>query len=260
MKTSETVVKIFSALLEAQKEFPSIPKNRTAKVKTKTGAEYSYKYADISDILHVIVPILNKHGIAFSQPHILADGRARVATQLMHSSGEWMQSDGLPLGEFVNPQELGGSSTYMRRYEACSVLGIVAEDDSDAQELAPSRQVSRPTVVQPRKVEPINSQGDAFEPGGPVFDDSGDMVEAQSTVLHREVKASKPTKEDRKEKGWISEGQEKRFWFFVKQSGLEQAEVKSYLTSLGVTDISQLPWKKYGAAVVWAGGPAEERA
>jgi len=44
------------ALAAAQAEYPVVPKNRTAKVKTKLGGDYSYSYADLADILKLILP------------------------------------------------------------------------------------------------------------------------------------------------------------------------------------------------------------
>lgn len=272
MITSESVTKLFSALLEAQKSFPPIPKNRTAEVKTKTGGKYSYNYADISDILHAVLPILNKNGIAFSQPHVLVGDRVRVTTRLMHSSGEWMQSDGLPLGEFVNPQELGASSTYMRRYEVCSMLGIVAEDDSDAQELAAPKQASSqsaklPAFVQPqRPVTPIRER----EPGDddvPIFDPDGEMIEHPASIQNREQKQAAqaddsipsviPVKADERR---VTEPMAKRFIAIAKANGKTWDQINAALKAIGIKDAKELPSSQYATFIEWAGGKNERRA
>ena len=134
MRTSNTIASIVESLSAAQAEYVPVPKNRTAKVKTKAGYEYTYAYADLADILAMALPRLSKHGIAFSQPHILVDGKLRVVTHLLHKSGEWMQSDGIEISEDGDPQQFGAESTYFRRYDGASLLGIAPDEDTDAQQ------------------------------------------------------------------------------------------------------------------------------
>jgi hypothetical protein len=57
------------------------------------------------------LPILSKHGIAVSQPHIHVDQQLRVCTRVMHASGEWFMSDGLMLPEGGDPQDFGKVAT-----------------------------------------------------------------------------------------------------------------------------------------------------
>ena len=123
--------KVYAAFIEAQAEFTPVPKNKTAKVKTKTGFEYTYKYADLADVLAMALPVLNRHKLGLLQPHIFVNGRLRLATRVMHATGQWMQSYGLSLPENVEPQVFGSIDSYWRRYDGCSFLGIVAEDDFD---------------------------------------------------------------------------------------------------------------------------------
>lgn len=287
MKTSESIKTIAPALLAAKKAFKPA-------LKTAENPHFKSKYVDLQSVVDATEDALSLNGLVLLQSPEISEGdkMVSVVSRLIHISGEWIEGTiSLPSGTPTryDAQTVGSAITYARRYSYMGILGIAPEDD-DGSTASGSHAVAK-AGPQPVRTHPISeldkrmsrealatasaiaenhardinaSQGDAYEPDGPVFDRDGDMVEAKSTVQHREQKQAsrqdKPTKEERKDKGWISEGQEKRFWFFVKQSGLEQAEVKSYLTSLGVTDISQLPWKKYGAAIVWAGGPAEERA
>lgn len=134
MKTSEQINEVVSALSRAQAAFTVVPKNKTAKVRTKTGGEYSYKYADLADVLSMALPKLTVNGLAFSQPHIMTDGKLRVVSMLLHQSGQWIQSDGIEISEAGDPQQFGAESTYFRRYDACSLLGIAPDEDTDAQQ------------------------------------------------------------------------------------------------------------------------------
>ena len=264
MKTSDSIKTIAPALLAAKKAFKPA-------LKTAENPHFKSKYVDLQSVVDATEDALSLNGLVLLQSPEISEGdkMVSVVSRLIHISGEWIEGTiSLPSGTGTryDAQTVGSAITYARRYSYMGILGIAPEDD-DGSTASGSHVVSKPgprwepTTIRPTRTAPAPAPiNEDSEPDGPLFDDSGDIVEAKSTVQHREAKASKPTKEERKEKGWISEGQEKRFWFFVKQSNIEAAEVKAYLTSLGVADISQLPWKKYGAAVVWAGGPAEERA
>lgn len=114
------------ALIAAQSAFPAIKKTRTAKAGT-----YSYDYADLSDILRVVLPVLGKHGLALTQRYSVLDGLILLETMLLHTSGELLSSV-LPIsGPGPTAQELGSLMTYMRRYSVTALLGIAAEDDDD---------------------------------------------------------------------------------------------------------------------------------
>ena len=150
---------IYAAFIQAQGEFIPVAKTKTATVKgrTKTGAEYeyTYKYADQADVLAMALPVLTKHDLGLMQPHMWIDGRLRVATRLIHSSGQWLQSYGLGLLENLAPQDFGSLSTYWRRYDVCSLLGIAADEDMDAQK---NLEASRPAPVrQPEATPPAKA-------------------------------------------------------------------------------------------------------
>ena len=134
MKHSESIGAIAKALAAAQSEYVVVPKNKTAKVKMKSGGEFSYNYADLADCLSMALPRLAKQGVAFSQPHVIVDGKLRVVTYLLHESGEWMHSDGIEISEEGDPQQFGAESTYFRRYDGCSFIGVAPDEDTDAQQ------------------------------------------------------------------------------------------------------------------------------
>lgn len=157
MRHSETIGAIAKALAAAQLEYVPVPKNKTAKVKMKAGGEFSYNYADLADCLGMALPRLAKHGIAFLQPNELSDGvKLRVTTLLTHESGEWMQSDGIEISEDGDPQQFGAESTYFRRYDGSSMIGVAPDEDTDAQnagvrstkKMTPAQvEASRPTTT-----------------------------------------------------------------------------------------------------------------
>jgi len=111
-----------SAFIKAQAKFPQIPKNKTANI-----GKYTYKYADLPDILDAVIPVLNKHGLGIIQR---PDGESLV-TSIIHESGEMMHGT-IPLPSKTSPQELGSWLTYLRRYSLTAMLGIAADEDDDA--------------------------------------------------------------------------------------------------------------------------------
>jgi hypothetical protein len=137
MKHSESIAAIAEALAAAQAEYVPVKKTKEATVKgvSKQGKayEYTYMYADLADILSMLLPRLSKQGIALSQPNVLVDGKLRVVTYLLHKTGEWMHSDGIEMSEEGDPQQFGIESTYFRRYDVASFTGVAPDEDTDAQ-------------------------------------------------------------------------------------------------------------------------------
>lgn len=127
MNKSESIKELAAALSIAQASFPHIPKDKTVKVKTDKG-NYEFKYAPLESILSAIRPVLKDQGLAFIQS-VSGDS---LSTTILHKSGEWLQSDAIPVrSQSTKAQELGSAITYAKRYSLCAMLGIVADDDDD---------------------------------------------------------------------------------------------------------------------------------
>lgn len=131
MKQSEHINELAKALAKAQSEFPQIPKTKTARVPTKSGGEYTYRYADLADIIAITTPILSSNGISIVQgTDTLDKDTALLETTIIHSSGQYMQSS-FPVKLYTRPQETGSELTYMRRYTLTAALGIHGDEDED---------------------------------------------------------------------------------------------------------------------------------
>jgi ERF superfamily protein len=151
LESAETE-EIYKAFIAAQGEFTPVEKKKIASVyNPKSGKTYTYQYADIGDVLKMVTPILSKHGIAILQPHILFGNQLRVCTRLVHTSGQWMMSYGIDLSTSGSPQDFGGDSSYFRRYDMSSFLGIASEDDNDAAGNSQARG-AKPPVRSPQPV------------------------------------------------------------------------------------------------------------
>jgi hypothetical protein len=124
----QSSAKLAVALGKAQSKFKPLNKSKTAKVKMKSGGEYSYKYADLSDLIDAVRDALLENELAFTQ---LIQGE-NIETILYHSSGEKLTST-MFIGSSDTPQGLGSLITYARRYALGPMLGIAAEEDDDAQ-------------------------------------------------------------------------------------------------------------------------------
>lgn len=138
MKTSDIINEIATALAKAQGEFPVIQKNKDGKVQgvsKGSGKEYSfaYKYADIADVIAAVSKVLAANGIAFVQPTEFNSDGMMIATRLIHSSGQWIESEYPVCSVTGDHQKMGGALTYARRYALCSLIGVAAEEDKDGE-------------------------------------------------------------------------------------------------------------------------------
>ncbi len=125
-----------AALVKAQGEFKPIDKNRVATI-VSTKGRYTYKYADLADVLRAVQPALTKNKLAQTQRTgiVWREDRANLViyTELRHESGERLVSE-WPLALQQQPQQTGSLLSYYRRYALCALLGIAAEDLEDKEE------------------------------------------------------------------------------------------------------------------------------
>jgi hypothetical protein len=120
-----------AALAELQAKLPRIGKDKKAKVRTKTGADYTYDYANLATVSRAVMPLMGGLGLSFiSRPTLRDDGKFVLAYTLLHVSGEHEDGD-YPLPAGGSPQEVGSAITYARRYSLCAVTGVSPDDDDD---------------------------------------------------------------------------------------------------------------------------------
>lgn len=126
MRTSESIKEIAAALCKFQQECES-PK------KSAVNPHFKNKYAPLEEIIKAVTPTMAKHGLSHFQSTSAEGDSIVVTTVLMHSTGEFIESDPLrlPMGK-TTAQGAGSSITYARRYSLCALLGIAAEEDDDA--------------------------------------------------------------------------------------------------------------------------------
>ena len=128
MERSEQIDQLATALAKFQGALEQPKMNSTVKVKTRTGGEYSFKYADLAECKAAAKRPLAENGLAVTQ---LIEDDYSLLTMLVHSSGQWISSRvKMPIME-QGAQAVGSAITYAKRYAFCAILGIVADDDED---------------------------------------------------------------------------------------------------------------------------------
>jgi hypothetical protein len=128
LKAPQSLAEALSAL---QAKLPRAAKENTAKVDTKTGGGYSYKYADLTDVTEAIMPLMAALGLVFTCcPTMDEHNRFVLRYQLMHVSGGNMMGE-YPLPGSGTSQDIGKAITYARRYALCAVTGLAPGGDDD---------------------------------------------------------------------------------------------------------------------------------
>lgn len=139
MQEVTTLGKLAPALVAAQKELQH-PKRRSENPHLRN------KFADLSEVIDTVRPVLNKHGLAFTQTLGYTDHEGKpwltLTTRLLHESGESITDvsalpiepqKGLNLGQVT-----GLLSTFLRRYGISAITGVASEPDDDGNERKPS--------------------------------------------------------------------------------------------------------------------------
>ena len=144
MNKSQTIGKLSSALSKAQAEMPVVKMNAQ-------NPFLKNKYADLGAVIETSRPILAKHELAIAQFPTSDGDKIGITTCLTHSSGEWLEdtiyipttdSKGLSVA-----QSAGVVISYLRRYAWAAVLGLYADEDTDAH---------TPAKQEPKSKEPMN--------------------------------------------------------------------------------------------------------
>jgi hypothetical protein len=139
---SEQTNEIAAALAKAQGQMENAKYN-------KTNPHFRNKYADLAAIIEAVKKPLADNGIAFSQVTDIREETFVLVTTLMHSSGQWIESEyPLPLAA-DKPQVMGSALTYARRYELATICGIAAEEDNDAEGVAEAVGARKPPKPAP---------------------------------------------------------------------------------------------------------------
>lgn len=140
---SDQINELAGALVKAQSLFPAVTKGKTAEIPMKAGGSYSYTYADLADIVQLVLPVLKECGLGFTQSPSVVNGLPALTTTLIHVSGQWMSDQMLLHIGSNDAQGQGSAITYARRYSLTALLGIVTESDDDGSGAVSSTRAKR---------------------------------------------------------------------------------------------------------------------
>lgn len=146
---------LFKALADFQQEVPVIHKGTQG---------YGYSYADLPKIFEVINPLLQKHGLGFTQLLQSKDGLSYIVTLIFHvESGENIESQiiipNIQLKGMNDFQSFGSGVTYFRRYALAAALGLVTDKDTDAagEQVKTENTEKKPKIEGPRFLKAIEA-------------------------------------------------------------------------------------------------------
>lgn len=149
---SELINELAAALAKAQGQMRAASKDAK-------NPHLGNTYATLSSIIEAAKEPLSANGLAFSQILSQGDGGLVLETILMHSSGQWLQSEVLVTAQAGNRgvnevQQLGSSLTYYKRYALTALLGIsISEEDDDGNAAPPPPKQTRQQAPHPRRHE-----------------------------------------------------------------------------------------------------------
>lgn len=152
MNRSESIGQLAAALALAQGEMENAEKDGK-------NPHFSSRFATLKSNVEAYRPHFSKNGLSVVQiPSTPESGLVRMVTMILHSSGEWIESDPLTVqAKDAGPQAVGSCLSYLRRYQLAALVGIAPEDDdAEAAEgrAVPSQQTARPQA--PRLQPPID--------------------------------------------------------------------------------------------------------
>ena len=120
---SETIGKLALALSKAQAKI-------TGALMDSSNPFFKSKYADLASVMDAIRIPFAENELAVTQLIEEKEGKHFLITMLMHSSGEFVRSSyPLVIKDLNNPQSIGSTVTYARRYNLAAVAGVAQIDD-----------------------------------------------------------------------------------------------------------------------------------
>lgn len=141
---------IYEALLAFQEDAPKLTKDAVAKIETKTGNGYDYRYLKHQSLLEEVLPRLSELRVLWTcRPSIAPDGAPALSYVLTHVPSKTYISDQMKLMVGSGgPRDQGSGITYARRYALLAVLGLAPDDDDDG--AMPERQAAARKIPKSR--------------------------------------------------------------------------------------------------------------
>ena len=98
--------------------------------KNATNPHFKNTYVTLNAVLEAVDGYITKHNfVCYIQRPTVKDSKNYLLTELIHNTGERLSCELELLTTRTDPQMLGSSLTYARRYSLITLLGLQAEDD-----------------------------------------------------------------------------------------------------------------------------------
>jgi hypothetical protein len=147
MNCSTEIKELAAALAAAQKTLDHARRERTA----GAGSNRQYRYADLASVWDACREAITANGLAIAQATRICEGGFLLVTRLMHTSGQWIESETPILAKSNDAQAFGSAMTYARRYALSAIVGVAADDDDGEAAASYRRQPSAPVRDEPRQ-------------------------------------------------------------------------------------------------------------
>ena len=198
MNSSAEIDKLAEALAKAQGDMESAKKD-------SANPFFKSKYADLAAVVEAIKKPFADNGLSYVQmPDFDDTGAVIITTRLMHSSGQWIEGPIRMRPVKDDPQGIGSTITYARRYALQSMAGVPAEDDDGNAGTHPTNGAAAASGPPRRAAAAKGAAKDGREPAAPPDEAMlGALTDLKNTFAHlyREHPDVMPyTSDDRNEK------------------------------------------------------------
>lgn len=121
------------AMTDFQRQCKFVGKVRDAKIVSKNGGSYGYKFASFDDVMRVAAPVLDDCRLAVSFRTEAIEKGIRVTCRLRHGIHfeDHTLDVPIPAMNVNDTQRYGAALSYAKRYALCAALNIVCTDDTD---------------------------------------------------------------------------------------------------------------------------------
>ena len=185
MNKSESITNLAKALSNFQGKMIAVKKDAI-------NPFYKSRYATLDTIWETIRKPLSENGLSIAQTMNVFGDKSLLETTLYHTSGEWISGTQLVNPIKDDPQSLGSAISYARRYSLSAILGIVADEDDDAN-------VATKSELKTEQKQEVKSPPDKW-------------IEENKDIPNI-----------------ITRAQTKKIYASVKERGITSAEAKAYL-------------------------------
>ncbi len=140
---TEDIGKLALALSKAQGDI-------TGALKDSTNPFFKSNYADLGNVLAACREPLSKNELAVIQTTEPHESGVVLITTLVHSSGQWIRGKLRMTPTKNDPQGIGSTLTYARRYSYAAIVGVAqVDDDGNTATMGKSKPAKLVPAVEP---------------------------------------------------------------------------------------------------------------